>query len=309
MSLNFLKEPLGLQILAYVGLTGAGKSLSAVENHCIDSLKLGKSVYSNTWLNWNLSNLHTFTKWSDLHTVRNSIIFIDEIGDILDPNKYKDFSDEDKNVIRYHRKRGNTIIYTAQDISDVAKQCRVKTHKFIICEADPDSALVVWFLKTFLSIERVSFKTLVLTFKDLKKLSLGIGSPALVDPDIDPEEDNSFSEDISDISNDLKGSKDVPKPEHIRFKLSTLQHKELDKYKIHLFGAWCPDCRGFKSYHDKDDVNLSNCPSCPTVALQMKSLSMYDTNLELETLLPDEVITKRFKYTLKKTLTPIDSNL
>jgi len=295
------KSDIGLSIISYLGLTGSGKSLSAVENHVIPDLVRSRSVYSNTWINWKSDNLKLFTSWQDLHDVRNSLIFIDEVGDFLDPIAWKEFSKEDKNVIRYHRKRGNDLVYTAQDISDVAKTVRVKSHKYFLCEATPDSDIVKWFFKTFLGYERVCFNTLMLTFKDLKKLSLGVGSPAIdKTSDLDDDE-NSFSEDISDIRENLAYSKDQPKPETLKYKISTLLHKELNDYKINFFGYWCDDCRAFKQYIDKLDSPALNCPSHPDLIMSIKPLAMYDTNAELETK-KDDLITKTFKYINKKTL-------
>lgn len=305
MKLSFFKQPLKHHIIGYLGLTGAGKSLSMFELHVIPALISGRQVYTNTFINWKGDKCKTWTKWKELHHVRNSVIVIDEVGDSLDPNDYKNYSDEDKNVIRYHRKRKNTIIYTAQDLSDIAKQIRVKTHRFILCEENPDSPLSIWFLKNFFSIERVSFKALVLTFKDLKKLSLGIGSPAISSP-YEEEDNNSFSEDISDIEDTLATSKDRPKPEDLRFTFKTLEHKELDDKKLFLYGAYCPSCEQFQAHLNTLVVPDEECSSCPSQKLILKALPMYDTNKELEVKEETEII-KKYKFINKRVLVPSDS--
>lgn len=298
---NSYKSDIGLSIICYLGLTGSGKSLSAVENHILPALVRGLTVYSNTWINWKGDNLKLFSSWEDLHNVRNALIFIDEVGDYLDPLSYKDFSKEDKNVIRYHRKRGNSLVITAQDVSDIAKQLRVKTHKFFLCEANPDNDFVKWFLKNILGYERVCFKTLMLTFKDLKKLSIGVGSPAVDKQNSDDDDDNSFSEDISDIRETLSTSKEVPKPEDLRYKVSKLLHNELNDYKKNYFAYWCDECRAYKIYTNDSSALPLKCPSHPDLDMVVKPLAMYDTNAELE-IKKDDTIIKTFKYVNKKVL-------
>ena len=146
-------------IKAYLGLTGSGKTLSAVQNEVIPALEMGRDVWVNIWLNYKHPNLHYFEEWEDLHDVKNSLIFVDEVGDLLDPYNWADYSKLDKNVIRYHRKRFNDLIITSQDISQISKSIRIFIHIWVLCQ-NGSNFLTDFFYKLFFRSDVAVVKTL-----------------------------------------------------------------------------------------------------------------------------------------------------
>lgn len=289
-------------ISIYLGLTGAGKTLSLMEEVVIPALLRGDKVVSNFWINWAGDNLSYFNDIEELKEVRNSIIVIDEIGDILDPIAYKDYTDDIKRIFRYHRKRKNIIYGTIQDISEVAKTVRIKVHSWVLFQSRPDGSFINWFFNKFFGYTRVRFNRLELSFNDLKKLTLGIGSPAIESSE--DEEEEGFSEDLSDLSSKLD---DEIKPELKTYNSKKLQHLELDEFKLVLEKPFCPFCQGFtEDIIKKNDLIFCSVHSYQEVFIS--PVGMYDTDFELP-IKDVSLVWKPFYYTSKKVLSPYRSSL
>lgn len=108
----------------YTGIPGSGKTLLAVKYDLWPLLEQGRQVYSNTWINWKGNNLHYFVDPVDLITLRDAVIFIDEIGSILDSRNWKETPPEVRYFLQQHRKRNIDIIATTQHPSFVEISAR-----------------------------------------------------------------------------------------------------------------------------------------------------------------------------------------
>lgn len=240
-------------IKGYLGLTGSGKTLSMVVNEVIPALEQGRKVYVNFWVNYKHKNLFFFTDWEDLHDVKNALICIDEIGDILDPYLYAEYSKADKNVIRYHRKRFNDIIFTAQDISQVAKSVRIFVHSWNLCQ-NGNGFLVNLFYKFVLRTPVVVVRVMELAFTDLKTLALGLGSFDLNSKleNLEEYSEDNFKEDFSDE----KETKEIklPKIKTIYYTKKHLNANTLLEYRSNNYAIFCNLCGDFIHFSKKPDL-------------------------------------------------------
>lgn len=296
----------GYTLKVYLGLTGSGKTLSAIENEVVPALKSGRKVYSNMWLNYTGSNLVYFTDWSELRGVKNSLIFVDEVGYVLDPYKYLDYEDADKDIIRFHRKRFNDIIFTSQDISQVAKTIRVNIHLWVLCQSVKSFFLSIIY-NLFYKSSVIQVRTLELTFRDLGILAQGLGSFDLNSKveRIEELEDN-FSESFAD-SESVSSKPDLPKPKTFNFKSSDLIHEELQATFKHRFGVFCSECNDFIKLVPLDllepEKEPYKCLSHKDSILKILPVPFYLTNQEIERKSSDYII-KKFVKKNKEILVP-----
>lgn len=233
----------GHLFINYLGLPGAGKTLSAVEKHIIPYYKEGRLVYSNTWLN--LKGIKYFSSLDDLLDVRNAVIFIDEIGQFLDPYAWKDLSYSHRAFFQNHRKYHLDIISTTQDVSFIAKPARVLISDWVFCENNSYSPLVSRFMALF-GVDEIRVKYLELKTYDLLKLQKGIGFDTLNDDvdDVDFNIDNDI--DIAKLSEIKKNLNPVKKKS---YSIKKLVHRELDDFKNEIYYFYCPKCGG-RQYYD-----------------------------------------------------------
>lgn len=293
-------------IKGYLGLTGAGKTLSLVQNEIIPALLVGRSVATNIWLNYKGSCYIPIFCKEDLHSIRNSLIAIDEVGDCYDPYDYLNYSKEDKEVFSYHRKRRNNIVFTAQDISQVAKALRTKIHTWVLCQSG-SSFFVSWFYKFFLKTPVAVVRSMELRFADLKTLALGLGSFDLnskIDK-IDDVEQNDFSESFADDEK-VSSKKDIVLPK-ISTKYYTNKHffpKELESFRIYDYGVYCSECSDFLEYLEEKDISKIDITSyiCPVHKLSENNLSImpapfYSTTEEIKNPNKDFIVKTLYKKT------------
>lgn len=293
-------------IKGYLGLTGGGKTLSMIQNEVIPALAMGREVWSNVWLNYNGSNLHYFNDKDDLHNVKNALIVIDEIGDVYDPYLYLEFSKEDKNVFAFHRKRRNDIIYSSQDISQVFKVCRTKTHFFYLNEAG-GGILVSLFYKLIFRSSVAVVRTMELGFSDLKLLALGLGSFNL-NSKIESI-DSPDSKDFSEITFDDDSRKvNLPKIKTKYYTDKDFLCSLLSDYRINLWGVFCSLCGDFVKLLDEKDITKINVLDYVCLAhdkfkeyLIIKPVPFYSSTEEIK--IPEkDIIIKKYVKTTKEIL-------
>jgi len=282
--LSFLKKEYSLEgskFLLFIGLPGAGKTLSAVEEVVIPAYLSQIKIYSNTWIN--LQSINYIYDPEDFCKLRNCLLVIDEIGQIVDPYAWKDLSWAVRSFFQNHRRYNVSIVATTQDISFIAKPARVLVSEFIFCENVSDKGLFSQFSST------VSIKQKTLTFNDLKKLQAGIGSKTLKENE-DEEMADMFSEDIDDLLESTEMEIDV---RDVNYSKKDLAHKELDPYKLEFYHYFCPQCysrqyqdipRGTEFKHiyynkkNKPKLKINTfCPAHPLQRLELRVSSAYDS--------------------------------
>jgi hypothetical protein len=107
----------------YTGIPGSGKTLLSVlevYQHLIE----GKTVYSNTWLNWKGDNLHYYNDIENIINIRDAVLYIDEVGSIMNAREWADTPKSVRNFLQLHRHYKVDIIATTQHSSFVEKSAR-----------------------------------------------------------------------------------------------------------------------------------------------------------------------------------------
>jgi hypothetical protein len=130
----------------FTGLPGQGKTLKLAET-LLEVLKRNKKWYKITKLkrkiyhNFDLNekilkeNPGYFVKWRslvDLHSVRESDVFYDEIGLYYDSQQWEKVSFKSKRWLALHEHYGNELYGTAQSYGQVAIQFRRITTKLLL---------------------------------------------------------------------------------------------------------------------------------------------------------------------------------
>jgi hypothetical protein len=107
----------------YTGVPGSGKTLlSIIELY--EHLINGKTVYSNTWINWKGDNLHYYNDLEDIIHIRDSVLFIDEVGSIMNAREWAETPKSVRNFLQLHRHYRVDIIANTQHASFVEKSAR-----------------------------------------------------------------------------------------------------------------------------------------------------------------------------------------
>jgi len=277
----------GHYFINYLGLPGAGKTLSVVENELIPRYLLGQLVRSNTFIN--LKGIKYFTEAEELKEFKNCVCFVDEIGQFIDPYAWKDMSYEVRRWFSNHRKFHVDILSTTQDISQICKPARILISDYVFTQNDSNtflSDLLGFRSKTLCFIQKH------LSYQDLSRLSRGLGASG-ADSEVEADSDlESYSESIS--FNEVDLPKEI-KPEKVYYNTSKLIHHELDDFKIELVHYYCPKCFGrqhvqilkadtldvcdynpkTRQYKSKIDVY---CPNHPAQLLELRESGIYDTD-------------------------------
>lgn len=294
----FREKPVynGHQFINYLGLPGAGKTLSMVEEQILPAYLNGQQILSNFWLN--LKGVKYFYTEEDFLDFRNGVLAFDEIGQILDPYNWKNLSFNVRRYFQNHRKFHVDIFSTTQDISFIAKPARVLISEYVFSENSTSN-----FLNSLLSLfgsSDLSFKQRHLTFAELYLLQKGLGGSSLVAEDDEFSHEN-YSEDLS--FSDIEQNKDIPiKRVHYSFK--KLIHRELDQHKIELVHYYCPVCRSRQldrvlaedtdKHFIKDKKGYSilkpiYCPAHPAQLLEARESGVYDTDYLVEPAIPEDI--------------------
>ena len=231
----------------YLGFPGAGKTLSAVIQEILPRYLEGQVIYSTTWLN--LQGIHYFSSLDELEGVKNAVIFIDEIGQYLDPYAWKYISYNNRMLFQNHRKLKLTIISTTQDLSFIAKPARVLINDWVFCENNSHGVIMAKIL-AFFGIKEIIVKQLQLSVIDLLKLQKGVSSVGVIQGENTDDLDNDFSD---DFTSDLDFSKDdlENKPESVHFSMKKIIRRDLDYLKEELVYFYCPLCESRQYYNIK----------------------------------------------------------
>ncbi|NCD01313.1 hypothetical protein EOL94_04440, partial [bacterium] len=107
----------------YTGIPGSGKTLLSileVYQHLIN----GKKVYSNTWINWKGDNLIYYNDIEDIINIRDCVLYIDEVGSIMNAREWQDTPKSVRSFLQLHRHYKVDIIATTQHSSFVEKSAR-----------------------------------------------------------------------------------------------------------------------------------------------------------------------------------------
>lgn len=287
----------GHSFINYLGLPGGGKTLSAVESELIPRYLSGQLIRSNTFIN--LKGVFYFSEPDEIKEFKNCVVFVDEIGQILDPYAWRDMSFELRRWFSNHRKFHCDIISTTQDISQICKPSRILISDYIFTENDSNDFLSSLF---GLASSQLCFKQRTLAYQDLARLSRGFGSTET------PSEDDSGLESYSEsiTFNEV----DLPKEivaKKVYFNTKKLLHHELDDFKIELVHFYCPLCKSrqykqilkaetldYCHYNAKKKVYTAKeeifCPNHPLQVLQIKESGIYDTDYLIEPPKRDDIV-------------------
>lgn len=115
----------------FVGLYGAGKTLSMVREAYMLHVKYNQPVYSNMGLEWQTGSL---SSWKDLLTLpEGAVVLIDELGTLVDNYKFKDMPENLFTLLMQNRKLRIRIMSTVQVFDDAVKKFRTLSKWIIEC--------------------------------------------------------------------------------------------------------------------------------------------------------------------------------
>lgn len=284
------KVPLltGKEFSNYLGLPGAGKTLSAIEEKVLPAYLAGVPIWSNTFIN--LKGVNYFSDIEEVLDKRNILLFIDELGFVLDPYDWANIPKSVRVFFQFHRKKKIEIVSTTQDISFLAKPARVLVSNYIFCE-NSDWGQIVAKIFSFFGYGEVRLAQRALTFNDLQKLQKGVGASPLIDSEEEEEEmpDDLDFDDLGVESPIIRRS----------YSFKTLFHRELDEYKIEIYHKFCPLCNGRSGSQIKaedSDIYIDYnkklkryflktsefCSFHKDQLLDVRVSGIYDTDYELE---------------------------
>jgi len=247
-----------------LGLPGSGKSLGLVEEDLLPHLLSGEEVYCNFWINWKgikqtdgtyKQNLHFFNvdEFEELvPTLRNCVLVMDEIGQVLEPRAWENESGAIRRFFQLHRHHHVDIYGTTQDISLVAKSAWIVVDEWIMCHKQPSgilNSLIDWLLK------RKSFKVGYqdMTYQEIRKLLYG------------------WENSIDEPDNGLGGS-----IRNVTYVIEKLEHHEIDENKIELRHYYCSKCVG-----RQDKTEDGYCAKHKDIKLEVKNSGIYDSDYDL----------------------------
>lgn len=276
--------PKGHLMVNYLGLRGAGKTLSAIHQEVLARYLKGEKIVSTSFIN--LKGVDYIYSPEDCLKLRNCVLFIDELGDFVDAYDWANISQSFRRFLRLSRKRKVDIITTAQDISYIAKPLRVLFSNWVFCENATATGFGATILK-WLHLFSISIKQQELTANELVKLQKGVGNNPLADNEEEEADFNDFSFDDFDLEDKVKTYNYYDKD---------LIRKDLAEFKIYNFQEFCPLCDTGHDYVDKDkedffiDYNKKQkyffkkdrfCPIHEKQVLQVREVGIYDTDYEI----------------------------
>jgi len=249
-----------------LGLPGSGKSLGLVEEDLLPHLLAGEEVYCNFWVNWKgikqpdgsfKQNLHLFSaeEFEELvPTLRNCVLVMDEIGQVLEPRAWEQESGNIRRFFQLHRHHHVDIYGSTQDISLVAKSAWIVVDEWILCHKMENN----WFDKLVdFILNRKSIKAgyQVMTYQEIRKLTYGW---------------ENF------IDNPEQGIGGEIRIRH--FNVDKLVHRELNENKLELKHWHCDRCAGRQDKSKDNDF----CPKHKDQQkLEERESSMYDSDYDI----------------------------
>lgn len=253
-----------------LGLPGSGKSLGLVEEDLLPHLIRGEEVWCNFWINWKgvwtidkdhpqgyyRQNLHFFATdefESLVPTLRNCVLIMDEIGQVMEPRAWEQESGNVRRFFQLHRHHHVDIYGTTQDISLVAKSAWIVVDEFILCEKLRKSWMS-FFLDKILKRQTFKIAYQDMTYQELKKMSYG------------------WEQYDSQGEIKLGG-----KPRKIRYESKKLEHKELNDNKVELRHLKCPKCAS----RQKNEMKDGYCPKHRSERLITINSGIYDSDYDL----------------------------
>lgn len=244
----------------YIANVGSGKTMIITYEHALQALQAGVKVVSDYYLNWNGDNL-TYFRPDEFEEVcmtwRNCIVFIDEIGVILDSRQWADEGSNTRQFFQYHRKHHVEIVSSTQHLSQVAKSSKNMVNKWVICSQIYENPVPKAILKLF-GFEGVVIKTEVVQLVELAN------EKNIIDPEAPL----------------IWGDKERGKTYWLSQR--KLVRPDLDDMKDELEHLGCLNCH--TRFTDKDladTLNNRRCPLCMTESLGKLQSIMYDTDYEL----------------------------
>lgn len=127
------KRPYG--ITCYVGLPGAGKTLSLAENLLRLKMEFPQAkIYTNFGFKYEDGALTNWQQLVNLHNGEDGIIFgLDEVHDIFDRKEWKSMPKTVLQLFSQNRKFAKKIICTSQSFADIVIDIRRRCHFIIEC--------------------------------------------------------------------------------------------------------------------------------------------------------------------------------
>lgn len=249
-----------------IGLPGSGKTLGMVEEDLLPHLLAGEQVYTNIWINYIGDNLHYFTAddFDELApNLRNCVLVMDEIGQILEPRAWENESGNVRRFFQLHRHHHVDIYGSTQDISLVAKSAWIVVDEWILCHKFSRTWLDR-FIDWVNSYETFRIGYQEMTYQELKKLSYGW--------ELDNGEEN---------TKDKVGGNIRVK----RYKIDNLIHRELNDKKAELWHNYCLKCASRQGSllpkELKGEFPKEYCPKHIQEELIVKESGIYDTDFDI----------------------------
>jgi len=284
-----IEKPKGHLMVNYLGLRGAGKTLSAIYEEVLPRYERGEKIVSNSFIN--LKGVEYVFSPEDCLKLRNCVLFIDELGDFVDVYDYMNSDPAFRRFLRLSRKRKVDIITTAQDISYIAKYFRVLFSDWVQCENATPVGLSAKILK-WLHLFSVKIKQQELTANELARLQKGVGSSPLRDVELDLESESNDDLDLNFDEAELEN-----KVKTIDYYEKDLIRPDLNDFKLFHYYCYCPLCdtrSDFEIPLDKQDFLIDYekkkglflkkeqfCEIHPKTPLQVKEFGIYDSDYEI----------------------------
>jgi hypothetical protein len=281
-----IQKPVGHLMVNYLGLRGAGKTLSAIHEEVLPRYLEGRKLVSTSFIN--LKGVEIIHTPEDCLKLKNCVLFIDELGDFVDAYDWANISQSFRRFLRLSRKRKVDIITTAQDISYIAKPLRVLFSDWVYCENATATGLGAKIL-SWLGLFSVKIKQQELTANELVRLQKGVGNNPLQDDEEEVNDD--FSDNLDFDALELE-----KKVKTIDYRPKDLIRSDLSEFKIYEFQEYCPLCESGYNYIDKDKQDnlidytkkrgyfyktIRFCPVHEKQPLDIREVGVYDTDFEI----------------------------
>jgi len=245
-----------------LGLPGSGKSLGLVEEDLLPHLLAGEEVWCNFWINWKgikqedgiyKQNLHFFTadEFEELvPNLRNCVLVMDEIGQVLEPRAWEQESGNIRRFFQLHRHHHVDIYGSTQDVSLVAKSAWIVVDEWILCHKLELNLLDrLWNVITCRKTIKIGYQSM--TYQEIRKLTYGW--------------ENFIDEPEKGIGGEIR---------IINYNLEKLIHEELNENKEELEHYHCEKCVGRQ---EKGEF----CPKHKEIKLIIKKSGMYDSDYDI----------------------------
>lgn len=268
----FRKKPKGTNCKIVLGLPGSGKSLYQIMEDILPRILNNEEIWSNTWLNIKSDKIHYFWKFEEVENLRNTTIFIDELGQFLPA---RDWVNEGLRVqmwFQLHRHRHLDIVANTQHVSLVAKTVGIVANSWEYLVKGGN--VIMNFLHWLRGNENVAFDIYNLSWQKLKKIEAGM--------------------EIGDFSDDQLAGLHSTK----RYFIEDIVRTDLDDLKIETIKKYCPECcirtdemipkeknEEIADYDENKGIwklkEKEHCVKCGT-ELILKESGVYDTDYEPE---------------------------